>query len=147
MRALGIDYGHKRIGLALSDATGLLARPWKTIAREGSLAQVASTLAELVRTLSAETDGLGSVVIGLPRRLNGEPSEQTPVVEQLVSRLRPLVLVPVVTQDERLTSREAESVLARREPDWRKRKAQLDAAAAAIILQDYLDNQPRGSEA
>jgi putative pre-16S rRNA nuclease len=147
VRALGIDYGHKRIGLALSDATGLLARPWRTIGRHGGPPQVAATLAELIRTLAAESDGLASVVVGLPRRLNGEPNEQTPIVEQLVSRLRPLVPVPVVTQDERLTSREAEGLLARREPDWRKRKAQLDAAAAAVILQDYLDGQPRSRDA
>jgi putative pre-16S rRNA nuclease len=147
VRLLGVDYGGRRIGLALSDATGLLARPWKTIAREGNPRQVASALAGLVQDLAAETDGLASVVIGLPRRLNGEPTDQTPVVEQLVSTLRPLVPVPVITQDERLTSREAERVLARREPDWRKRKLQIDAAAAAIILQDYLDSQPRGDHA
>jgi putative holliday junction resolvase len=149
VRALGIDYGQKRIGLALSDATGLIARPWKTIARQGGLGDVAATLAELVRALAAESDGLASVVVGLPRRLNGEPNEQTPIVEEVVARLRDLVTMPVVTQDERLSSREAESLLARREKSWRKRRMALDATAAAVILQDYLDSRSRvhiGSE-
>jgi putative Holliday junction resolvase len=61
------------------------------------------------------------------------------VVTDLARRLRASIALPVVLQDERLSSHEAESFLARREKDWRKRKAQLDAASAAVILQDYLD--------
>ncbi len=143
MRALGIDYGHRRIGLALSDGTGLLARAWKTIPREGGPAQVAATLAREIVTLSAEDDGLGAVVIGLPRRLNGEPGDQAAAAAAVADRLRALVTVAITMQDERLSSREAESLLARREKDWRKRKALLDATAAAVILQDFLDGQPR----
>ena len=143
MRTLGIDYGHRRIGLALSDATGLLARPWKTIAREGAAVQVAATLAREIAALVSEDDGLSTVVIGWPRRLNGDPNDQTTAVGAIVDRLRSLVSVPVMTQDERLSSREAESRLAQREKDWRKRKPMIDAAAAAVILQDYLDGQAR----
>jgi putative Holliday junction resolvase len=143
VRALGIDYGRRRIGLALSDATGLLARPWKTMPREGAVPQVAAALAREISILASDDDGLGTVVIGLPRRLSGEPNEQTAHVEALVARLRPLIAVPIVMQDERLSSREAESLLARGEKDWRKRKPLLDATAAAVILQDYLDEQPR----
>lgn len=141
MRALGIDYGRRRIGLALSDATGMLARPWKAIARTGNPAQVAAVLAREVSALKDESDGLAAVVIGLPRRLNGEPNEQTPAVEALASELRRVLDVPLVLQDERLSSHEAESLLARSEKDWRKRKPLLDATAAAVILQDYLDGQ------
>ncbi len=143
MRALGIDYGRRRIGLALSDASGLLARPWKTIPREGPPARVAAALAGEIASLSSDDDGLAAVVVGLPRRLDGEANEQTPHVLALVEHLRALVGVLVVLQDERLSSREAESLLARREKDWRKRKPLLDATAAAVILQDYLDGQPR----
>lgn len=145
MRILGIDYGQRRIGLALSDATGLLARPWKTIERHGSADRVAAAIAGEVAALQAEADGLGAVVVGLPRRLSGEAHEQTRAVEAVVARLRPAVSVPVVLQDERLTSLEAEQVLAARERDWRKRKPLLDAMSAAIILQDYLDALPRGA--
>lgn len=142
VRALGIDYGRRRIGLALSDATGMLARPWKAMPREGSPSQVAATLAREIVALVGEDDGLGIVVIGLPRRLSGEANEQTPHVEALVEQLRPLIDVPIAMQDERLSSREAEQLLARAEKDWRKRKPLLDAMAAAVILQDYLDGQP-----
>lgn len=146
MRVLGIDYGQRRIGLALSDATGLLARPWKTITRQSSPARVADVLAGEVLRLQAEDDGLDAVVLGLPRRLNGSPSDQTEDVEKLAASLRTRIPLPVVLQDERLSSREAESLLARRIKDWRKRKPLLDAAAAAVILQDYLDSrgEPRG---
>ena len=143
MRALGIDFGRRRIGLALSDATGLLARPWKTISGEGGASRVAAILAADVAVLASEPDGLSAIAFGYPRRLNGEPTEQTAAVEAMVARLRALTDIPIVLQDERLSSREAESQLARREKDWRKRKALLDAASAAVILQDYLDGQPR----
>ena len=141
VRVLGVDHGRKRIGLALSDVTGTLARPWKTVESTGTARQAAD-LAAAVDTLLAEPDGLDLIVLGWPRRLSGEPNEQTAEVEGLAARLQTLVPVPVVLQDERLTSREAESLLARREKDWRKRKLMLDAAAAAVILQDYLDSRP-----
>jgi putative Holliday junction resolvase len=146
VRVLGIDYGHRRIGLALSDATGLLARPWKTVMREGSPGQVAAMLAREVSALANDPDGLAAVVVGFPRRLGGEPTDQTAVVQRLVERLRVLVPLPIVLQDERLSSREAESLLARNEKDWRKRKEQLDAASAAVILQDYLDTLERPAQ-
>jgi putative Holliday junction resolvase len=120
----------------------MLARPWKTIAREGGPEQVAATLAREARELMGDEDSLAAIVVGLPRRLNGEPNEQTPIVEGLVARLRPLVTVPVLLQDERLSSREAESLLARREKSWRKRRETLDQTSAAVILQDYLDSRP-----
>ena len=123
----------------------MLARPWKAIAGGADAARVAAVLAAETAVLTAEDDGLSAIVVGYPRRLNGEPTDQTAAVERIVARLRTLVECPVVLQDERLSSREAESLLARREKDWRKRKRLLDAASAAIILQDYLDGQPRAS--
>ena len=145
MRVLGIDYGGKRIGLALSDATGMLARPWKTVVRQGSAAHVVDTIVAELETLAADGEPVGAVVLGLPRRLNGEPNEQTVAVDAIASRLRARLTIPVALQDERLTSREAESRLAEREKDWRTRKRALDAEAAAIILQDYLDAAPRAT--
>jgi putative Holliday junction resolvase len=82
-----------------------------------------------------------AVVVGLPRRLDGSDNEMTPLARVLADALRARAGVPVVLQDERLTSREAESRLALRERDWKARKQRLDAAAAAIILQDYLDSR------
>lgn len=145
MRLLGIDYGARRIGLALSDPTGLLARPWKTIAGHNRPSRVADTLASEIARLRAEDDGLDAVVLGYPRRLNGTATDQTAAVEKLAAALRSRVDIPVYLQDERLSSREAESVLARRIKDWRLRKPLVDAAAAAIVLQDFLDSRERAA--
>jgi putative Holliday junction resolvase len=145
VRALGIDYGARRIGLALSDATGMLASPWKTI--DGGAPQVAADrLSAIARELAADGDGLSAIVVGLPRRLDGSDNDQTPIVRRLAAELARLSGLPVILQDERLSSHEAESRLARRERDWRKRKAKLDAAAAAVILQDYLDGTHKTKE-
>lgn len=143
MRVLGVDVGRRRIGLALSDATGLLARPWKSIAGHATPGRAADALASEIARLRAEDDGLAAVVVGLPRRLNGQPNEMTASVQKLVASLAGRVSVPVLLQDERLSSREAEELLARRISDWRRRKPLLDAAAAAVILQDYLDGRRR----
>jgi putative Holliday junction resolvase len=138
---LGIDYGARRIGLALSDATATLASPWRLVQRPPSEAETLRLMLTEIRTLAQDEDGLEAVVVGWPRRLNGLPTDQTPIVEAFASALKSQIGVPVILQDERLSSHEAESRLATREPDWRKRKARLDAAAAAVILQDYLDSR------
>lgn len=143
MRALGIDYGERRIGLALSDPTGLLASPWKTIPNNRNVAVSAKRLADEIRALRAEDEGLGAIVIGLPRRLSGDDNDQTARVRTLAALLADEVVIPITFQDERLTSHDAGAILAQRERDWRKRKRQLDAMAAALILQDFLDHQPR----
>jgi putative Holliday junction resolvase len=146
MRVLGIDLGRRRIGLAVSDASGTLARPLKTLERGASDRLALKDLTGAIDQLSAEPDGLALVVVGLPRHLDGSSSEETSHVQGMVLALQRRVRVPVVTQDERLSSREAESRLAAHERDWRKRKARLDAAAAAVILQDYLDAHAPSSE-
>jgi putative Holliday junction resolvase len=143
VRALGIDYGERRIGLALSDATGLLASPWKTLPNEANVGTAAARVAAELRELEEEEGPLGAIVVGLPRRLNGEPNDQTPRVEKFAQLLNNLVATPITMQDERLTSHEADALLAERERDWKKRKAQVDAMAAALILQDFLDTRPR----
>jgi putative Holliday junction resolvase len=138
MRVVGIDLGERRIGVAVSDASGTLARPLRTIARGTSDADAVEQLHAMIAQLAAE-DEVGSVVVGLPARLDGSPSPQTLRINALVGLLAARLAVPVFTQDERLSSREAEERLSIGEKDWRKRKAKLDAAAAAVILQDYLD--------
>ena len=141
MRVLGIDYGSRRIGLALSDATATLASPWRMLHRPPSEAETMRLLIAEITALQQGDDGLEAVVVGWPRRLDGSPTDQTPIVESFAQSLKAKIDVPVILQDERLSSTEAESRLARRERDWRKRKQLLDAAAAAVILQDYLDSR------
>jgi putative Holliday junction resolvase len=140
-RIVGLDVGERRIGVAVSDPSGTLARPvsvLQTRGLDGDALEV--VMAELTR-LSKEDEPPAALVVGLPRRLDGTASDMTPRIERFASRLRERTGLPVALQDERLSSREAESRLARREKDWRARKARIDAAAAAIILQDHLDAQ------
>ena len=140
MRFVGIDLGLKRIGLAVSDASGTLARPLRTLTRGSSDDEAAAAaIADAIAVLAREEDGVAAIVVGLPKRLDGTETDLTTHVRRMVDRLRPLVRIPIELQDERLSSQEAESRLALRERDWRTRKARLDAASAAVILQDYLD--------
>jgi|SRR6516225_497692 len=138
MRILGVDLGTRRIGLAISDPSGTLARPLMTLAIESG-DEAAVRVSETIEQLSREEDGLTAVVVGLPSRLDGSVHEATDRVRAFIDELRKRTQVRIATQDERLSSREAESRLALRVRDWRKRKTKLDAAAAAVILQDYLD--------
>jgi putative Holliday junction resolvase len=137
-RVLGVDLGRRRVGLAVSDPTGMLARPFATLTVR-SAADALDQVAAHVERLAAEDDGLSAVVVGVPSRLDGSPTDQTASTTAFVEALKSRIALPVVTGDERLTSHEAEGRLALSERDWRRRKAKLDAAAAAVILQDYLD--------
>jgi putative Holliday junction resolvase len=139
MRIVGLDVGGRRIGVAVSDPSGTLARPAGVIAHAGSDDEAVRMAALEIGRLAAEDEGVEAIVVGLPRRLDGSANEMTPRVLAFAERLRAASGLPVVLQDERLSSREAESRLAVREKDWRARKKKLDAAAAAVILQDYLD--------
>ena len=140
-RVLAVDVGARRVGLAISDTSRTLARPLETIAVT-SEGDAVNRVARRIDELHAVDEGIATIVVGLPAALDGTPTPQTAKVRAFIAKLAPRTPVPIVTEDERLSSHEAESRLALREPDWRKRKAQLDAAAAAVFLQDYLD-RPR----
>jgi putative Holliday junction resolvase len=137
-RILAVDVGARRVGLAISDASRTLARPLETIAVT-SEANAVDRVARRIAELDGEDEGIAAVVVGMPSSLDGTPTPQTAQVLAFITLLRTRTAVPIATEDERLTSREAESRLARREKDWRKRKAQIDAVAASVFLQDYLD--------
>ena len=139
---MGLDVGERRIGVAISDATCTLARPVGVLRSATLDRQAVQQAAREVSRLADQEDGVDTIVVGLPRRLDGTPNDMTPRVESFAHELGVLTRLPVVLQDERLTSREAESRLAIREKDWRARKQQLDAVSAALILQDYLDTRP-----
>jgi putative holliday junction resolvase len=138
MRVLGIDVGERRVGFAISDPSRTLARPLETVT-VGSASIAIDRAAEIVDRLQREDDGLSEIVVGLPAHLDGTPNPATARVLAFIDALKRRTTLDVRTEDERLSSREAERRLALRERNWRKRKQQLDAAAAAVILQDYLD--------
>ena len=135
----GLDLGRKRIGLAVSDNSGALATPWKSIPGNGSTEVVAARVVGVLRELVEGEDGLAGVVVGLPPHLDGRPHPDAARAREVAAAVGTRAELPVSLQDERLTSVEAEQRLATRERDWRKRKLKLDAAAAAVILQEYLD--------
>lgn len=136
MRALGIDVGERRIGVALCDELGLLATPLTTIQVRGQ------ELTELAR-IARERD-VALVVVGLPRSLSGQEGPQARVVRDFAARLAPYLAVPLAFWDERFTTAEAERVLLARGLSREQRRARIDAVAAAILLQDYLDaRRPR----
>ena len=141
MRIVGLDVGERRIGVAVSDVTRTLARPLGVLRPAGLDVDAVRLSADEIGRLAGEEDGVASIVVGLPRRLDGTPNDMTRRVEQFARQLEARTALPVTLQDERLSSREAESRLALREKDWRVRKQRLDAAAAAVILQDYLDSR------
>jgi putative Holliday junction resolvase len=141
VRIVGLDVGERRIGVAVSDVTRTLARPLGVLRPAGLDVDAVRLSADEIGRLAREEDGVASIVVGLPRRLDGTPNDMTRRVEQFARELEARTALPVTLQDERLSSREAESRLALREKDWRVRKQRLDAAAAAVILQDYLDSR------
>ncbi|HOG28587.1 MAG TPA: Holliday junction resolvase RuvX [Vicinamibacterales bacterium] len=142
MRVLGVDDGLRRIGLAVSDPSGTLATPAGSVPGDGDAARAARTVAAAIARLDRGDEPIGAIVVGLPRRLDGSDTEQTARARALADALGRATGLPVHLQDERLSSREAEDRLARRERDWRARKRRLDAAAAAVILQEFLDWNP-----
>jgi putative Holliday junction resolvase len=139
MRVLAIDVGERRVGLAISDPTRTLARPLATLTVDPGRAL--DTVAHKIAQLASEDDGVAEIVVGMPVHLDGSPSNQTTRVAAFVDGLRTRTPIPIRMADERLTSHEADSRLAVTERDWRKRKKTLDAAAAAIFLQEYLDHR------
>ena len=139
---MGLDLGRSRIGVAVSDPSGTLATPLRSVNGRGSNREIMERLLELFGALESEDSALVGIVLGLPCHLDGRPHEDAGRVKALARALKRRTGLPVCLQDERLTSIEAEQRLAQRIGDWRKRKTLLDAAAAAIILQEYLDTHP-----
>ncbi len=143
MRTLALDVGAVRIGVALSDETGTLASGLVTLRAAGPRKD-AQAVARLV-----QEHGVGEVVVGLPLRLDGTLGSRAEEVLAFVERLRRVLQVPVVTRDERLTSVAAGERLAEAGVRRRDRRARIDQAAAALILQEHLDSRrsaagPRG---
>ena len=137
MRSLGLDLGDKRIGVALSDETGTLASGLPVLERVGPRQDV-KAVAALVRAHDA-----GTVVVGLPRRLDGTVGPQAEKALAFMEDLRGALRVPVLAWDERLTTVAAEEILIERGVSRRDRKGMVDTVAAVIILQDYLDARKR----
>jgi len=134
MKILGIDYGQKRIGLALSDPSNMVARSLKVLKRNGTR----KLLGEIKAVI--DQNKIERIVIGLPKNMNGSLGEKGNEVLAFVKVLEKVVKMPIVTWDERLTTVSAEKVLRQAELSRKKRKDILDKLSACIILQNYLDS-------
>ncbi|MDD3313555.1 Holliday junction resolvase RuvX [Pseudodesulfovibrio sp.] len=134
MRALGVDFGLKRVGLALSDRTGTLVSPYRTIERTTRDA-LFDELAEILQKESVE-----AVVVGLPLSLEGEDTLTTRQVRNFAASLARRTELPVHLMDERLSSAQAEEELNAANVRGKKRKAVLDSQAAAVILRSWLES-------
>lgn len=134
MRALAIDFGSKNIGIAVSDALGITVRPIETI-RRSSLTKDIGRLKFLVEDLEVE-----GVIVGLPLRMDGTMGDAALNTMRFIERLRAEIDIPIVTQDERLTSYEAEQRMMERGLNRAQRRQRSDEMAAMIILQDYLSS-------
>lgn len=131
MRILGIDHGDVRIGIAMSDETAFLASPLATI--QNTKAAIGEIVA-LVVEYRVET-----IVIGLPRNMDGSYGPATVKVRAFAELLKEQIDVPIVEWDERLSTVSAHNALREAGLDGRKRKGVVDQVAARIILQNYLD--------
>lgn len=135
MRILALDVGNKRIGVAVSDPLGILASPLTTIERKSDAASIDAILEVLDR------EEAGEIVVGLPISLSGEHSAQTKSVTIFARKLEECSPVPVITADERFSTVEAERLLSQSKPTRLRSRGEIDAAAAAVILQNYLDSR------
>ena len=133
MRNMGLDVGDKRIGIALSDPSGILASPLTIINRDDD-ATVLDDIIEIAREKE-----VARIIVGLPRSMNGNTGKQAEKVEYFVQKLRSHTEIPIELRDERLSTVSAGRLMQEAKTKKSKDKARLDAIAAAIILQSYLD--------
>lgn len=132
MRIMGLDVGDKRIGIAVSDLLGLTAQGLNTVQR----ANCFETLLDLTRKYE-----VGSIVVGIPKMLNGSLGVQGKKVLQFVEELKKTLPLPVSLWDERLSTVSAERVLLEANMSRKKRKGVRDKVSAVVILQNYLDSK------
>ena len=135
MRILAIDYGSARIGLALSDPTGTLARPLPFLPAKGD-AKLARELAVL-----AAKEQAALILLGLPRHMNGSLGEAAAKVQAFAAELKKATEIRVQLIDERLSTVQASRQLQESGKNTRKQRGQIDSESACVLLQGYLDSQ------
>ncbi|MDD5173816.1 MAG: Holliday junction resolvase RuvX [Candidatus Omnitrophota bacterium] len=137
MRIMGLDFGTKRIGVAVSDELLLTAQGLDTVQRKDLKGDLA-----LIKGI-VDSNGVSEIVVGLPLNMNGTYSEKTKEAVLFAGELEKTVSVPVRTWDERLTSIQADRAMLEGDMSRAKRKKLSDKLAAQIILQSYLDSRKR----
>jgi putative holliday junction resolvase len=135
-RWLGLDLGHVRIGVALSDPLGYTAQPLKVLKSAGTQKDIAA-IGELV-----DENEVSQVIVGLPLSMNGEESDTTRKVRNFTEKLAERLNVPVFFVDERLTSKQAERLMIEGDARRETRREKIDQVAAAILLKSALEGAP-----
>lgn len=134
MRILAIDYGDRRLGLAISDPTGRIASGLPTIERSGPKEDVTDPLRRICQEQEVER-----IVVGLPVNMDGSHGPRAEISQAFARELREALDLEVETWDERLTTAQAERAMLAADLSRKKRKTRRDQVAAQILLQSYLD--------
>jgi putative holliday junction resolvase len=138
MKLLGIDYGQRRIGVATSDDSCMMALPLEQVDAE-PMSGAYLRIAELVRAR-----GIERIVVGMPRNMDGTYGPAAERVRAFIVGLKKHVSAEIVTWDERLSTAQAERTMLEADYSRKRRRAQRDALAAQLILQNYLDARGEG---
>jgi len=143
MRVMGLDYGSKTVGVAISDPLGITAQGIETIERkeENKLRKTLARIEELVKEYEVE-----KIVLGFPKNMNNTIGERAEKSLELKAALERRIGIPVIMWDERLTTVEAERTLIESNVRRENRKKYVDKIAAVFILQGYLDSLVIGQE-
>ena len=136
MRAIGIDLGEKRIGVAISDSSGNLATPYEVVLRTGDRAQEHRQIRAIVEEVEAEI-----VVVGLPLSLDGSEGKAAKAAREEAKAIGQIVSLPLEMHDERFTTVEAERLLKEQGLKAPERRKGVDKVAAAILLQAWMDGR------
>ena len=139
MRYLGLDLGAKTLGVAVSDLTGTIATSLTILRHDENHEYLIEELKKIIEEKSVET-----IVLGLPKNMNNTIGERGEMVLSFKEKLEKSTNLPVILEDERLTTRVAENILITADVSRKKRKKVIDKMAANIILQSYLDRRRDG---
>ena len=138
MRYLGLDLGSRTLGVSISDASGMIASSYKTIPHKEEYNRLVEEVGKLI-----EEKKVDKIVLGFPKNMDNSIGEKGKLSMRFKEKLENRYHIEVILQDERLTTRQAESVLIQGDTSRKKRKKVIDSLAATIILQSYLDRKGR----
>ncbi len=139
MRIIGIDFGDKRIGIAISDPLGIIAQGVAVIGKGATFAEDVKELKKIMK----KYESINEIVVGLPKTMSGEIGIAAEKVLKFVEALKTAFRIPIVTWDERLTTVQAQRALTEAGLSSKKQRKVIDKSAAFFILQNYLDSRKK----
>lgn len=137
MKYMGLDLGSKTLGVSVSDKMGIIANSLRTVKFDN---EDYDALSDTVVTL-VDSENIDTIILGLPKNMDNTIGERALITLEFQKKLENKLNIPIIMQDERLSTREATNVLINADMSRKKRKKVIDALAATIILQTYLDRK------